>query len=337
MIPPRRDGATATLEKGGTVRRLLAACIAVGIGADGLPAWAEAGKPVLIGSGEVTGYYYPAAGALCRVLNKEAGAAACAVVPSSGSAANLTALRIGAVDLALVQAQAAQLAQSGTGPFKDAGPFAELRAVMSLPGESVLVLARQGAGIESMADLKGKRVNLGRPGSFQRAMAEATLEAAGLSEGDLAPAVELELSEQSPELCEGNVDAAFYAGFQPMAEAEMAVEQCDAVPIQIRAKTLESYLKHHGWLTRANIRKGTYDGQRDDIASVQVHALLVATTRTSAEAVHAWLKAVHGNFSALTHLHPVLRGLSKGESAKDGVSIPLHDGADKFYGETGLK
>lgn len=305
-----------------------------------LPAQTQTQAPrlQLIGSGEVTGFYYPVAGALCRVLNKEAGnAPACAVLPSSGSAANLAALRAGRIDMALVQAQAAQAAVAGTGPFKDVGAFPELRAIMSLHGESVLVLARQGAGIESMADLKGKRVNLGRPGSFQRAMAEAVLEAAGLSEGDLAPAVELELSEQSPELCEGNVDAAFYAGVHPMPEAEMAVNECDAQPVAIKAKTLDAYLKHHSWITRSSIRKGAYDGLKDDVASLQVRALLVATTRTEAEVVYRWLKAFHGNFTALTHLHPVLRGLGKSETAKDGISIPVHGGADKFYGETGLK
>jgi len=320
------------------VGRLVAVCMLVAAGFASVPAWAEAGRPVLIGSGEVTGYYYPAAGALCRVLNKEApGGQTCAVLPSSGSAANLAALRAGTVELAVVQAQAAQFALAGTGPFKDVGPFAELRAIMSLPGESVLVLARQGAGIESLADLKGKRVNLGRPGSFQRAMAEATLDAAGLSEGDLAPAVELELSEQTPELCEGNIDAAIYTGFHPMPEAEMAVSECDAQPIAIKSKTLESFLKRHAWVTHASVRKGSYDGLKDDVASLQVRALLVSTTRMSGETAHDWLRAIHANFSALTHLHPVLRGLTKADSARDGIPIPLHDGADKFYGETGLK
>jgi len=300
-------------------------------------AMAEGGKTALISSGEVTGYYYPAAGALCRVINKESGGIHCAAVPSSGSAANLAALRSGAVDLGVVQAQAAQMAAEGTGSFKDAGPFTDLRAVLSLPGESVMLLARQGADIESMADLKGKRVNLGRPGSFQRAMAEATLEAAGLSEGDLAIAVELELSEQTPELCEGNIDAAFYSGYQPMAEATMAMDECDALPVQIKAKTLESYLKHHSWLTRATIHKDLYPGMRDDVVSLQVRALLVTTTRSSNTQVQDWLKAIHANFSALTHLHPVLRGLGKADSAKDGITIKLHDGADAFYGETGLK
>lgn len=320
------------------MRRLTAVATCLWVGFFSVAATAEPSRPVLIGSGEVTGFYYPAAGALCRVVNKEApGGQTCAIVPSSGSAANLTALRAGTVDFAVVQAQAAQSAAAGTGPFKDAGPFTDLRAVMSLHGESVLVLARPGSGVESMADLKGKRVNLGRPGSFQRAMAEAALEAAGLSEGDLAPAVELELSEQTPELCEGNIDVAFYTGVHPMAEAEMAVEDCDAQPVQIKAKTLEAFLKHHGWISRASIRKGSYDSLKDDVASLQVRALLVTTTRMGADMVHEWLKVIHDNFTAVTHLHPVLGGLTRSDSAHDGIALKMHDGAERFYSETGLK
>ena len=210
-------------------------------------------RPLLIGAGEITGYYFPVAGALCRIINKEQPhGQSCAVVPSSGSAANLAALRSGAINLAVVQAEAAQAAAAGAAPFAETGPFADLRGLMSLHGESVLVLARPGAGIETMADLKGKRVNLGRQGSFQRAMATAALEAAGLTEGDLAPAVELELSEQTPELCEGHIDVAFYAGVHPMTEAAMAVDDCDAQPIQLKAKTVEAFLRRTPWLTHAS-------------------------------------------------------------------------------------
>lgn len=304
------------------------------------PAVAETARPLVVASGEVTGYYFPVAGALCRVVNKDLGGAKesgpCTVLPTKGSAANLEALRAGTADLALVQARAAQLAHDGQPPYKDAAQ-PDLRALMSLHGESVLVLARQGAGVESMADLKGKRVNLGRPGSFQRAMAEATLEAAGLSEGDLAPAVELELAEQSQQLCEGNIDVAFYAGIHPMEEAALAVDECDAVAIPIKAKTLESYLKRNPWLSHAVVRKSAYDGLKSDMTSLQVRALLVASARLPADQVHDVMKAVFANFSALTHLHPVLQGLSKAEAVHDGMVVPLHDGADHFYGEAGLK
>lgn len=295
-------------------------------------------RTLMIGSGEVTGYYFPAAGALCRVVNKERPRGmGCAVVPSKGSAANVTALKAGDEDLALLQSRAAQLALAGAEGFKEAGPFPELRAVMTLHGESVVVLARQGAGIDSLADLKGKRVNLGRPGSFQRNMAEIVLEAAGLSEGELSPAVELDLAEQAGELCEGNIDVAFFAGIHPMDQVAAAIDECNAVLVPVKAKSLDATLKRAPWLSRATIRKGVYDGMKDDVPSLQLKAVLATTTRMPADEVYDLLKAVHANFGAFTRLHPVLNGLSKGETAKDGLTLKLHDGADKFYGETGLK
>lgn len=295
-------------------------------------------RTLMIGSGEVTGYYFPAAGALCRVINKERPRGmGCAVVPSSGSAANVAALKAGEEDLALLQSRAAHLAVAGGEGFKESGASPDLRAVMSLHGEAVVVLARQGAGVESLADLKGKRVNLGRPGSFQRSMAETVLEAAGLSEGELSPAVELDLAEQATELCEGNIDVAFFTGIHPMEQVEAAIDECNAVLVPVKAKALETTIKRAPWLSRASIKRGTYAGMKDDVPSLQLRAVLAATTRMPAEDVHDLLKAVHANFGAFARLHPVLKGLTKGETAKDGLTLKLHDGAEKFYGETGLK
>ncbi|MGE5517834.1 MAG: TAXI family TRAP transporter solute-binding subunit [Bacteroidota bacterium] len=294
-------------------------------------------RTLVIGSGEVTGFYFPTAGALCRVVNKEhPHGANCAVSPSSGSAANVAALKAGETDFALLQSRAAVLAVSGAEGFKEAGANPDLRAVMSLHGEAVAVLARQGGGIETLADLKGKRVNLGRPGSFQRAMAEMVLEAGGLSEGDLAPAVELDLAEEAAALCEGNIDAAFFTGIHPMAEAAAAVDECNATLVPVKAKGLEPWLKRNPWASKAVLRKGTYDGVNDDVASLQLKAVLATTTRVPAEDVYDLLKAIHSNFPALTRLHPVLKGLNKGETARDGIAIKLHEGAEKFYTEAGL-
>jgi TRAP transporter TAXI family solute receptor len=200
----------------------------------------------------------------------------------------------------------------------------------------VAVLARQGAGIESPADLKGKRVNLGRPGSFQRAMAEMVLEAAGLSEGDLAPAVEMDLAEEAAALCEGNIDAAFFSGIHPMPEAAAAVDECNATLVPIKGKNLDHWLKRNPWMSKGVVHKGVYDGANDDVPTLQLKAVLVTTAQTPAEDVYDLLKAVHGNFTAFTRLHPVLKGLGKAETAKDGIAIKLHDGAEKFYGEAGL-
>lgn len=317
--------------------RIVAAALCCAFSVWSAAAAAADRRVMVLGAGEVTGFYFPTAGALCRVVNKERPhGATCAVAPSSGSAANVAALRAGETDFALLQSRAAVLAANGGEGFKEGGPFADLRAVMSLHGEVVTVLVRQGAGIDSLADLKGKRVNLGRPGSFQRAMAEMVLEAGGLSEGDLAPAVEMDLAEEAAALCEGNIDAGFFTGIHPMAEAASAVDECNATLLPLKAKSMETWLKRNPWMSKASLRKGVYDGVNDDVAALQVKAILATTTRTSAEDVYDLLKAVHTNFPALTRLHPVLKGLNKSETAKDGIAIKLHEGAEKFYSETGM-
>ena len=311
------------------------AVVAVAVTA-GWEARAGERRDLVIASGEADGYYFPAAGALCRVLNKDRPHGyTCVVEPSSGSAANLAALRSGEADLAVIQSRAAILAFQGGEGFKD-GPQPDLRALMSLHAEATLALVRPDAGIDQPAALKGKRVNLGKPGSFQRLMADAVLAAAGLSEGDLAAAVELDLGEQAQELCDGNIDAAFFSGVHPMAEAAAAIEQCGAQPLAMLGRGTEAVLKQSPWLSRTVIKGDSYDGIGDSQTTLGMRALLVTTTRLSADEAYDLVKALHANFSALARLHPVFKGLTKAESAREGLSIPLHDGVRKLYGESGL-
>lgn len=300
------------------------------------PAAAEERKLLVIASGDVAGYYYPVAGALCRVINKDHPRGwTCVVQPTAGSAANVALLKSGDADLAILQSRAAMLALAGGEGFKD-GAVPELRALMALHGEAALALTKPGSGIEQMAGLKGKRVNLGRPGSFQRMMADEALSAAGISEGDLAAAVELDVGDAAGQLCEGNLDAAFFSGVHPMAEAAAAIEQCAAQPVPLAARALDAKVRRDPWLSRVTIKGETYEAIRDDQPALAVKAVLVATTRLPAEDAYDLLKTIHANFAALLRLHPVLRQVAKGEAERDGIAIPVHDGAAKLFGEMGL-
>ncbi len=292
-------------------------------------------RPLVIAGGEVTGYYFPVAGAICRVINKDhPHGMSCSVMPSSGSAANLALLRSGEADLALVQSRAAQQAVAGEEGFKEAGPMPDLRDLMALHGEVAVVVTRPGSGIETLGDLRGKRVNLGRPGSFQRAMAESVIDASGLSQGDLSVLVELDLSEQAAELCQGNIDAAVFTGIHPMTEVQTAMEECGATLVPIRSKSLDSFLKKVPSVARFVVRGGTYDGQKEDIAAIGLKTLLVST-RLSVDEVSDVVKAVWANFAAFTRLHPALKGLTKSEASHDGIPIKMHEGAEKIHGEGG--
>ena len=207
---------------------------------------------------------------------------------------------------------------------------------VSTPGEVSVVVTRPGSGIEQLGDLKGKRVNLGRPGSFQRAMAETVLDASGLSQGDLSVLVELDLSEQAAELCQGNIDAAVFTGVHPMAEVQTVVEECGATLVSIRSKSMESFLRRSPAVARFAIKGGTYEGQREDVAGIGLKTLLVSNGLSS-DVVSDVVKAVWSNFTNFTRLHPVLRGLSKGDASREGIPLKMQEGAEKVHGEGGMR
>ncbi len=312
-----------------------AGCLAAALLA---PSGAEAAerRVLVIASGEPSGSYYPVAGAFCRVVNRDRPHNdLCTVLPTQGSAANLAALRAGDADLAIVQARAARAALTGEEGFAGQ-PFADLRAVMSLHGEAALALVRPGGGIDHLTDLRGRKVNLGRPGSFQRMMADAMLSAVGLSEGDLGSAFELDPADQAHALCDGDIDVAFFSGIHPMPEAESAIEACDAVALALPARNAESVAERTPWLAKTTLRGGTYDGIKEDQTTLAVKALLVTTTRLPTDEIRDLVKALHGNFAAFTTLTPALKGLTKADSVHDGMAIPLHEGAQKLYLEGGL-
>jgi TRAP transporter TAXI family solute receptor len=313
---------------------LVAGLTVVGAAGD---ATAAGRRTLIIAAGEVSGYYFPVAGAICRVINKDhPHGFGCAVMPSSGSAANVAALKSGEADLALVQSKVAQLAFVGEDPFKEQGAMADLRGLMSLHGEVAVVLARPGSGIEQMGDLKGKRVNLGRPGSFQRGMADTVLDAGGLSQGDMAPVVELDLAEQGGELCQGAIDAAVFTGVHPMPEVQAAIEECGATLVAVKGKSMDAFLRKAPYLSRLAVKGGTYEGQKEDVGGIGVKAVLATTTRMTPDEVYDVMKVVYANFVSFTRLHPVLHGLTKA-AAHEGIPIRLHDGAEKLYAEVGLK
>ncbi len=172
---------------------------------------------ITIGTGGVTGVYYPTGGAICRLVNKnrkETGIR-CSVESTGGSVYNTRTIRQGELDFGIVQSDVQAAAVTGTGKFADDGAYPELRAVFSVHPEPLHVMVRADAGINSVADFAGKRVNIGNPGSGTRVLAEALMDAAGVSTDDFALAAELKSSEQSAALCDGKIQATIWAAGLP--------------------------------------------------------------------------------------------------------------------------
>jgi TRAP transporter TAXI family solute receptor len=306
--------------------------------ATGLPGPAQAQqKFVTIGTGGVTGVYYAAGGAICRLLNKDrkTHGIRCSVESTGGSAYNVNTIKAGELDFGVAQSDVHFNALKGVKQFKDAGPYADLRAVFSLHPEPFTVLARKEAGITKFEDFKGKRFNVGNPGSGTRASMEELLGAMGWTLADFALASELKADEHGPALCDNKIDGFFYAVGHPSANIQDPTTTCGAKLVPLEGPAVEKLLKANSYYAAATIPGGMYNNNPQPTKTYGVLATMVTSAKTPNETVYALVKAVFDNFDEFKKLHPALANLDPKSMVKDGLSAPLHPGAVKYYKEKG--
>lgn len=291
-----------------------------------------------IGTGGVTGVYYPTGGAICRLVNKgrKEHGMRCSVESTGGSVYNLNTIRAGELEFGVAQSDWQYHAYNGTSSFADAGPFEGLRAVFSVHPEPFTVVARADSGITNFEDLKGKRVNIGNPGSGQRGTMEVLMDAMGWSTDDFALATELKAAEQSAALCDNQIDAMVYTVGHPSGSIQEATTACDSVLVNVAGPTVEKLVADNAFYRTATIPGGMYRGNDSDVQTFGVGATFVSSTDVSDDVVYTLVKSVFENFDDFTKLHPAFANLKKEEMVKDGLSAPLHDGAAKYYKEVGL-
>ncbi|MES9868097.1 MAG: TAXI family TRAP transporter solute-binding subunit [Sedimenticola sp.] len=299
---------------------------------------ASADSFITIGTGGVTGVYYPTGGAICRLVNKgrKQHGIRCSVESTGGSVYNLNTIRAGELDMGVAQSDWQYHAWNGTSKFKDAGANKELRAVFSVHPEPFTVVARADSGIKSFADLKGKRVNIGNPGSGQRGTMEVVMDAMGWKKSDFALASELKAAEQSKALCDNKIDAMVYTVGHPSGSIKEATTSCDTVLVPVTGAAIDKLVAENDYYRTATIPGGMYRGNANDTQTFGVGATFVSSTNSSADTVYQVVKAVFENFDNFRKLHPAFANLKKAEMVKDGLSAPLHDGAAKYYKEAGL-
>jgi TRAP transporter TAXI family solute receptor len=294
---------------------------------------------ITIGTGGVTGVYYPAGGAICRLVNadrKEHGIR-CSVESTGGSVYNVNTMRQGELDFGVVQSDVQYNALNGIGDeFKDQGPYEDLRAVFALHPEPFTVLARADSGIATFDDLKGKRVNVSNPGAGSRATFEVLMAAKGWTMADFALASELKSAEQSQALADNNVDAIAFVVGHPNGSIQEATTTTDANLIPVAGPEVDALLEENPYFSKAVISGGMYPGNPDDTATFGVRATLVTTADVSDEAVYQVVKAVFENFEEFKKLHPAFAELEKAEMVTAALSAPLHPGAERYYKEAGL-
>ncbi|MFV3130631.1 TAXI family TRAP transporter solute-binding subunit [Niveispirillum sp. KHB5.9] len=298
------------------------------------PAKVPVPKNLVVASGVVTGLYYPVAGAICRLVNQDRPRHGfrCLVEATEGPVQNLTALRAGEVDLALVQSDWQGAAFRGEGRFAGPGAFKDLRAVATLHAETVTLLVRPDAEIDNLAALKGKRVNLGPRGSALRNLSDTVMDAAGVrlnDDADMAPDAALAA------LCAGQLDAAFFAVGHPNASVQQATSTCGAVPLAITGAGIDKLLTGRKDLTRATIPGNLYPGIQDEVATIGVAATLVTRADVPDAAIAEVARVLLEQRPDLAGQHPVFNTVPVDGMADRARTAPLHPAAASAFAATG--
>ena len=293
-------------------------------------------KYVTIGTGGVTGVYYAAGGAICRLVNKDRKVhnIRCSVESTGGSVFNVNTIKAGELDLGATQSDVQFNATRGLAQFKD-GAHTDLRAVFSLHPEPFTVLARKEAGIKSFADFKGRKFNVGNPGSGTRASMEELLVSLGWKLGDFSLASELKADEHGAALCDGKIDGFFYGVGHPSANIQDPTTSCGAKLVSLTGVAVDKLVKEKPYYAYATIPGGLYPANPTDTKTYGVLATMVSSSKVPADTVYAVVKGVFDNFDEFKKLHPALAILSPESMIKDGLSAPLHEGAVRYYKEKG--
>ncbi len=305
-----------------------------------LPAasYAEDKKVLTIATGGVNGVYYPAGGAVCRLMNRSGKDHNyhCYAESTGGSLANIRALRNGDVDFAIAQSDWQYKAYRGEGVFAEDGPYADIRSVLSLHSEMLTVAAAKNSGITKFSDLKGKRVNIGDAASGMREVVATLAGAHDAGTNYFAKTTELKPAEAVRALCDGQIDAMVVPIGHPNGLIQEATSNCGAKLIPVEGKEVDGLLANNPYYTRAAILGGMYLGNAKNIPTFGVRATLTTSAATDDEAVYQLTKAVFDNFEAFKTLHFVFATLDREKAASEGLLAPIHPGALRYYKEVGL-
>lgn len=291
---------------------------------------------ITIGTGGQTGVYYVVGQSICRLVNR--GTAdhnlRCTAPSTGGSIANINAIKQGDMDMGVAQSDWQHHAYNGTSQFEGDG-YDKLRAVFSVHGEPFTVLARADAGVTEFEDLKGKRVNVGNPGSGQRATMDVVLNALGWTMDDFAMASELQPTEQAAALGDNNVDAIVYTVGHPNGSIQEATSTVESRLVNLTGPEIDELISENPYYARATIPGGMYANNEEDTTTFGVKATFVTSSDVPEDVVYEVVSAVFENFDRFKGLHPAFANLTEEEMITDGNSAPLHPGAEKYYRERG--
>lgn len=309
--------------------------LAATIAATGVSAAAEQ-KFVTIGTGGQTGVYYVVGQSICKLVNRKIAehGIKCNAPSTGGSVANINAIGAGEQDMGVAQSDWQYHAYNGTSKFEGNGNK-ELRAVFSVHAEPFTVVARKDSNINTFADVKGKRLNIGNPGSGTRGTTEIALKATGVGLSELALKSELKAAEMSAALCDNNLDAFTIPIGHPSGTIQESSVSCDSHLVPVTGEGIDKLVAETPYYAKSIIPGGLYKGTDKDVETFGVYATFVSSTKTDDETIYQVVKAVFDNFDRFKKLHPAFANLKEEDMIKNALSAPLHPGAVKYYKERG--
>lgn len=295
---------------------------------------------VTIGTGGITGVYYPTGGAIAKMVNakRDQYGIRATVESTGGSVFNVNAILSGDLEFGVVQSDRQYQAINGQAEWQEKGAQKDLRAVFSLHPECVTLMGTVDSGAMKIEELKGKRVNIGNPGSGQLQNSIDAFMAVGMDpEKDIVPQ-KIKAAEAPSLLQDGRLDAFFYTVGHPSGAFKEAVAGTTKVRfISIAGPGIEAMIKEKPYYAKAFIPVAQYPGveNKEDVPTFGVMATLCTSSKVSDDVVYAITKEVFENLEEFKGLHPAFAVLTK-EGMLTGLSAEIHPGALKYYKEAGL-
>ncbi|MDC2826348.1 TAXI family TRAP transporter solute-binding subunit [Rodentibacter pneumotropicus] len=293
-------------------------------------------KFVTIGTGGQTGVYYVVGQSICQLVNRDTAKTQikCNAPSTGASVANLNAIAANQMEMGIAQSDWQYHAYNGTSSFTGKKND-KLRAVFSIHPEPFTLMARDDSGIQQFDDLKGKRVNVGDPGSGTRATMNVILAAKGWTDKEFKVASELKPAEMASVMCDNNLDAITYNVGHPNGALKEAAASCNVHLVPITGTEIDKLVADNPYYAKATIPGGLYKGTDNPVDTFGVYATLVTSSDVDADSVYAIVKAVFDNFDRFKRLHPAFAHLKQEDMIKNALSAPLHEGAVRYYKEKG--
>ncbi|WP_293172587.1 TAXI family TRAP transporter solute-binding subunit [Oceanithermus sp.] len=303
-----------------------------------LTALAPAKTFLTIGSGGYTGTYYPVAVGIAKIINTNMSDIRANAISTGGSLYNVIALETGSLQLAMAQNDTSYYAYTGTVIDKVIGrPTKRLRGIASLYTQPIHIIARRDSKIESVADMRGRKVYVGDIGSGTEQNTKLILKSYGMGFDDLAAVVHGKAGQAVQMLVNGDIDAMFFSAAVGSRAFVDAAKSGDVVFLSIDQEHLDKLQRNYPFYSQLTVPAGTYPNQEQAFTSIAVHSLLVTTADLSEDLVYRIAKLLFVDKAQdFKSIKPVLEKYFDVRKALEGMSIPIHKGAAKLYQELGV-